>query len=161
MGPNVTNIQPYPTQDIKNVYCFASNISKININIKGKGENFYIIDKTNIPEVFSTLNVTFHNLAEISDLESGGEYEYGSSAIPFLTPSITNNVEGMRAEVNIDNLSLNAGFYNSGLPIVFSNDIPFSSSFDTLIPKRSDVLILLISSSARSVLKFKFILFTS
>ena len=120
-GPNVTNLQSYPTQDIKNVYCFASNISKI--NIKGKGENFYIIDKTNIPEVFSTLNVTFHNLAEISNFESGGEYEYGSSAIPFLTPSITNNVEGMSAEVNLDNLNLNAGFYNSGLPIVFSNDI--------------------------------------
>ena len=122
LGPNVTKLQPYPTQDIKNVYCFASNIN-ININIKGKGENFYIIDKTNIPEVFSTLNVTFHNLVEISNFKSGGEYEYGSSAIPFLTPSITNNVEGMSAEVNIDNLNLNAGFYNSGLPIVFSNDI--------------------------------------
>ncbi len=107
--------------------CLGSNISNININIniniKGKGENYYIIDKTNIPEAFSTLNVTFHNLAEISNFESGGEYEYGSSSIPFLTPSITNNVEGMSAEVNIDNLNLNAGFYNSGLPIVFSNDI--------------------------------------
>ena len=123
MGPNVTKLEYYPTQVIKNVYCFASNISEISRNIKGKGENFYIIDKTNIPEVFSTLNVTFHNLAEISNVESGGEYEYGTSAIPFLTPSITNNVEGMSAEVNIDNLNLNAGFYNSGLPIVFSNDI--------------------------------------
>lgn len=121
-GNNVSEIGWYPTQKIKNVYCFSANIEK-NTN-KGKGETIYVINKDQLPEVFASMNnVTFKNLADLSNIKTGETYEYGTKNIPFLSPSIVNNVINMNAIVNTKSLNINTGHYNDGLPISFTNEL--------------------------------------
>ena len=118
IGNNVTTINS--PSSVENMYCFSSNITSISV---GENTNIYVENKNNLSTVFQAITANYYNLIEFSNLENNGIFEYGSNSIPFLNPSFTNNVENMSARVDSESLNLNAGFYDSGLPILFSNDI--------------------------------------